>query len=563
MKILWLDINSSYSHSSLALPALHAQIMGTPLESDNEWNVVRGSIKSDMDEIIAEVEKNEPEIIFATLWLFTHEFVVNTLARIKALRPDVIIVLGGPEFLGDNESFLRRNDEIDAVFRGEGEEFLAQWLPICKSRERWLSVKGLCFLLDGGYVDGGKAVVKDFASLRYPEESPFFVADRSFVQLETTRGCFNSCQFCVSGADKPVRSLSIEQIRSRLDFYAKKGISSIRMLDRTFNGSPKRCHEMLELMNEYHGRLTFHLEIHPSLLKNEIREELKRMPAGLLHLEAGIQSLHDEVLQECTRNGDVESALDGLKFLFTLADKMETHTDLIAGLPLYPYKELVEDARILVTMNAGEVQLETLKVLPGTRMRERAEELGLRYSPRPPYEIMSTPAISYNELRRAMILSRLLDIYFNHSPLRDLFRDIALKGFETFQQVVDFFDKDSGQLFFLSLENKAKKLFAFIKEYTPELIKPFQRVWIENGINMNTLPGLKEVLPIQYDSPLNDSIKSCNVDADSDKSHDQKSDEATRRRIRSYHVVTENGSWIVRYDRSASQNVPIEITDYK
>ena len=30
MKILWIDLNSSYAHSSLALPALHAQIMTDP-----------------------------------------------------------------------------------------------------------------------------------------------------------------------------------------------------------------------------------------------------------------------------------------------------------------------------------------------------------------------------------------------------------------------------------------------------------------------------------------------------------------------------------------------------
>ncbi len=551
MKIVWLDINSSYSHSSLALPALHAQIIGTPLDSENSWHVVRGSIKSDIDDIIGQVDKEEPEILFATLWLFTHEFVVSILSRVKALRPDLTIVLGGPEFLGENEQFLRLHSEIDAVFRGEGEEFLENWLPIFNKRERWGTVKGLCFLLNDSYIDGGKAVVKDFVSLRYPEESPFFVADRSFVQLETTRGCFNSCQFCVSGADKPVRSLTIEQIRSRLDYYAKKGIKSIRMLDRTFNGSPKRCREMLSLFREYQGKLTFHLEIHPSLLKDELREELKKMPKGLLHLEAGIQSLHDNVLSECTRNGDVASALDGLKFLFTLSDKMETHTDLIAGLPLYRYNELVEDARLLVTMNAGEVQLETLKVLPGTKMRERAQELGLKYSPMAPYEILSTPDISFNELRRAMILSRLLDIYFNNSPSRELFREIALEGFELFEKMVDFFDKESGQLFFLTLENKAKKLYAFIDKNYSKLIPHFQRVWIENGINMNTLPGLKSVEPIQYIQTEN------NIEPQQGTSKK----ESELKRIRSYRVSTNNGCWIVRYDRAISQSVPIEIIE--
>ena len=41
MKILWIDLNSSYAHSSLALPALHAQIMTDP---SIEWEIVSATI---------------------------------------------------------------------------------------------------------------------------------------------------------------------------------------------------------------------------------------------------------------------------------------------------------------------------------------------------------------------------------------------------------------------------------------------------------------------------------------------------------------------------------------
>lgn len=543
MKILWLDINSSYSHSSLALPALHAQIMNTPLDNMTEWKVVRGTIKSEMSELLEQIDSYNPDIIFSTLWLFTHDFVMALHNRIKALCPNSVTVMGGPEFLGDNQEFLLRNRGVDAVFRGEGEEFLPSWLPIWNEKEHWREVRGLCFIENDIYVDGGRAVVANFSSLRFPEESPFFVTDKSFVQLETTRGCFNSCQFCVSGADKPVRSLSIEQIRSRLQFFASKGIKSIRMLDRTFNGNSRRCVEMLDLMNEFHGRLTFHLEVHPSLLRDELRIKLASMPTGLLHLEAGIQSLHQEVLDECTRNGNVDTALSGLTFLFTLSEKMETHTDLIAGLPLYTYDCIVSDVKTLVEMNAGEVQLETLKVLPGTEMRRRASMLGLRYSNMPPYEILSTPHISYALLRRAMLLSRLLDVYFNHSVLRKLFREIVLWSETSLEECIDFFSKKGEQLFSISLETQARMLYSFIEHSLPELKHKMQEMWIEHGLNLNNLPEVVSVLPMQSF-----------LDAEyADMSQKE------RGRMRCYKVCTKQGEWIIVYDRGISQNKPVRI----
>lgn len=109
---------------------------------------------------------------------------------------------------------------------------------------------------------------------------------------------------------------------------------------------------------------------------------MKKLPKGLLHLEAGIQSLREPVLQKSRRMGSLEDSLQGLRFLCSLPN-METHADLIAGLPLYHLSEIFEDVRTLAGYNAGEIQLESLKLLPGTEMRRRAEELGIRYSPLP------------------------------------------------------------------------------------------------------------------------------------------------------------------------------------
>lgn len=254
--------------------------------------------------------------------------------------------------------------------------------------------------------------VLNFSRLVPPENSCFFNWSKPFVQLETTRGCFNTCAFCVSGEEKPVRTLSIESIRERLQIIHSHGIKNVRVLDRTFNYNPRRAKELLQLFLEFNPDICFHLEIHPALLSEELKNELKKLPKGLLHLEAGIQSLREPVLQKSRRMGSLEDSLQGLRFLCSLPN-METHADLIAGLPLYRLSEIFEDVRTLAGYNAGEIQLESLKLLPGTEMRRRAEELGIRYSPLPPYEVLQTNEISVNELQTARQLSRLLDGFYN------------------------------------------------------------------------------------------------------------------------------------------------------
>ena len=213
MKILWLDINSSYSHASVALPAIHAQVSE---KREWEWCVVRGTINDNPGTIAAAVAQHEPDIIAATFWLFTHRMQIEVLSRVSTLLEGVKVVCGGPEFLGDNEKFLRANQFITAVIRGEGEKSLPQWLEAVEKEEDWKTIDGLCWLdgKTGEYKDNGIARVADFAALKYPEESCFFNWDKPFVQLETTRGCFNTCAFCVSGGEKPVRYQSIEQARA-------------------------------------------------------------------------------------------------------------------------------------------------------------------------------------------------------------------------------------------------------------------------------------------------------------------------------------------------------------
>ena len=485
MKIVWFDLNSSYAHSSLAFPALHAQMQDTSWE----WAIVSATINEQVGMVTTALYEQCPDVVAGTLWLFNHEVMLQVLGRLKALIPTCKIILGGPECLGDNEVFLRKNRFVDCLFRGEGEEMFPKWLNVVQQQANWPTITGLCYIdSQGNYCDQDMARVLEFDKLEAPENSCFFNWDKPFVQLETTRGCFNTCAFCVSGGEKPVRLLPMEKIRERLSKIHAHGIRDVRVLDRTFNYHARRATELLDLFSEYAGKMRFHLEIHPALLTPHLRQLLSNAPEGLLHLEAGIQSLRADVLEHSQRKGSIEEAMSGLRFLCRLTN-METHADLIAGLPMYTLQALKEDVVELARYEADEIQLESLKVLPGTEMRRRAEEWGIIYSPYPPYEVLQTSSLSAVELQEARRLSRLLDGFYNTPAWRMVTRQLLL----TYSDFLDTF------LFYLTerglidqpmaLEKRGLVLYEFCEKHYPEACFDVTQAWIEAGMSLKKKPA--------------------------------------------------------------------------
>ena len=544
MKILWLDINSSYSHSSVALPAIHAQVLD---RSEWEWAVVRGTINDNPGTLAAAVAEQKPDVIAATFWLFTHQMQIEVLSRAVQLLDEVKVVCGGPEFLGDNEEFLRRYPFVTAIIKGEGEVALPNFLESIGEPLSWPSIEGVCWISakDGAYHDNGVARVADFASLKYPEESPFFKWDKPFVQLETTRGCFNTCAFCVSGGEKPVRYQSLEQVKERLENIYSHGIKDVRVLDRTFNYDVVRACEMLDLFCIYADKMRFHLEIHPSLISDALKEKLASLPEGLLHLEAGIQSLDSRVLTESGRKGSLETSLKGLEFLCSL-DNLETHADLIAGLPEYSLDMLCADIANLVKIGVDELQVESLKVLPGTQMRKDAAKKGLRYSPLPPYEILKTCAMSPNDLRIAMQVSRMLDFYYNSKPWQKVIRSLIcrnsgfIKTFTAHLSSIMVLDSP------LSLERRGVVLYEYCRGHHSERLTDISIAWIEAGCSLK-----KE--------PAGDIIKIKNLEAYlHDKGHQMNVEYGTASPLHRYFLLTSSGRrYIFGYDSELHQPSPV------
>ncbi|MBQ3175150.1 MAG: DUF4080 domain-containing protein [Bacteroidales bacterium] len=517
MNITWLDINASYSHSSLALPSLEAQLQ-SQTRSGCKIEVVSGTLKTPVDDVLMETIESNPDYILATAWLFNVKYLLSILSRIHSIDKNIKIVLGGPEFMGNNFEFLSGNPYVTAVFKGEGEEIFNEFIKMVSQDPaslEWRKLEGFEYIENGRYHLKKSAVVREFQKLIPPESSLFFRWDKAFVQLETSRGCFNSCRFCVSGIDSAsIQDLDIEQIKIRLDNICSKGIREIRILDRTFNANSKRAVEMLTLFEEYYGKLKFHIEVHPALLSPAVRNKLANIPEGLLHIEAGIQSLDETVLVNCARKGTSKQSIEGLKFLLS-TEKFEVHTDFIAGLPGYTFDMLLSDVKRMIAISPDEIQLELLKLLPGTHFRIYSERYGISFSPEPPYEVLKSDSLSYKETVLCKVLSKIIEYWYNDSSWRSTFRKIVISD-ERFLEdmLMELFASPFHETLH-SFESKSMLLYLFCKKHYPEYTDHIVLNWVMCGLSLKKEPAsqvrhwnIKDME--QISNPLFDPVKRTN-----------------------------------------------------
>jgi radical SAM superfamily enzyme YgiQ (UPF0313 family) len=244
--------------------------------------------------------------------------------------------------------------------------------------------------------------------------------ERKLCYVEASRGCPYGCEFCLSSATPQVREFPLDQFLAEMETLIARGARSFKFLDRTFNLDIARAGLILEFFLErLKPAMYVHFEMVPSRFPRELRELLTRFPPGSLRLELGIQTLNPESALLIGRPGDPEKELETLDFL-RRETKAIVHADLIAGLPGEDMRSFARGFDRLWKVRPAEIQLGILKCLPGTAINRHNEPFGMRFNPKPPYEVLETAALPAADLDRIKNFARFWELIVNRGTFEDI-----------------------------------------------------------------------------------------------------------------------------------------------
>ncbi len=441
MKCLLVSFNAKYIHSSLALRYIK--------EYCNDFNIeiLELTINHDENQIISSIYKHKPDVIGFSCYIWNITYIKSIIPTLRKLLPETKLVLGGPEVSYNSRELL---DElpIDIIMEGEGELTWKEYLTFLTKQNTSLdSIQGLV------YKDNTDIVVNPPRKPLDMSELPFVYQDITDLQhriiyYEASRGCPFNCQYCLSSVGAGVRFMPLERVYRDLDYFLEKGVPQVKFVDRTFNANKKFASSIWKhIIQNDNGVTNFHFEIAAELITDEMLGMLGLARDGLIQFEIGVQSTNPKTLQAIKRNMPFEKIE---KILLKIAElgTIHQHLDLIVGLPYENYESFKNSFNEVIWSRPEKLQLGFLKVLKGSGLYLNAEEYGIVYKDLPPYEVLYTNDISYDEVLLLHQIEEMLERYYNsnrfkssieylfayHDSEFELFEELAkywaLKGYD-------------------------------------------------------------------------------------------------------------------------------------
>lgn len=463
MQVVLSAINSKYIHTGLGLRYVgeYAKAQG------HEVTLIEETINTTILAVLEKIMAVPAHVYGFSVHIWNKPFVFKLIRMLRKLRPQAAIVIGGPEVAFDAEKIFAELPQADYIVQGEGELVFSELLE---------------YLAGGGSVpqhiayreveqvnlNGGITVIDDMSLLPFPyPDLEKILAEHKIVYYECTRGCPFNCAYCLSGISRSVRKRPLELVLHDLDRFIAAGVPLVKFVDRTYNLDEKYFLPMMRHLAQADTNATFHFEIKADILSERVMDFLATVPKGRFQLEIGIQSTHQPTLKAINRQDNWEKLAANVKRLLSFGN-MHIHVDLIAGLPYEDLPTFAKSFDDVYGLGADMLQLGFLKVLPGTQMRRETEQHDLRYMDEPPYEILATKYMPYEDMLYLKHLDNILDQTANSGgfkyTLRALLRASGMNAFGFYRQLTQWWVKAG----FYPQTHNAKGVAAILKQFIEE-----------------------------------------------------------------------------------------------
>jgi radical SAM superfamily enzyme YgiQ (UPF0313 family) len=340
--------------------------------------------------LVEAILARRPWMVGFSCYLWNVQRTLWIAQQLKQKRPDLIVLIGGPEITADNEVALR-NSAVDYAVLGEGEQTFAELLNSQVESQPVTRV-----------LPAGEKSAIDLDAISSPYvEGILDLADGGRMSLETARGCRYRCKYCYyPKSHQGLRFLSPDQILANLNHAVEHGATEVVLLDPTLNQRPDFA-DFLRLLRRGNaeGRLAFSGELRAEGIDADLARLLRE--ANFHEVEIGLQSIEPQAWKLMGRPTNLPAFEQGVKAI--MAEGITARVDLIVGLPGDTVDSVRRGIEFLHSTGAyTETQIFNLSILPGTAFRREAKQLGLRYQPWPPYYVLQTPTLELDDIYELM-----------------------------------------------------------------------------------------------------------------------------------------------------------------
>ena len=403
LRLTLTGLASQYIHMPLAPFCLKKAV--DEACPDVQTTICDLNINDPQEDLLARIMATAPDVLGVSLYIWNRLCAMQLIRRVKALKPEILVIVGGPEATFSVDETLR-DAPIDYLLRGAGEESLPALLSTLLTGGDASTVPGVCFRQGAGLHIPPPAPTPAPRSDLYDEGWHTALNDR-MAYVETSRGCPFQCSFCLSGNKeapdaRQVQFMPVDEALALLIRLGNSGCDTVKLIDRTFNCHKARTMTLLRGLIDAKQRgdideVCYHFEVAADLFDDETLALLATAPAGLFQMEAGLQSFHAATLEACNRHTDMARLTDRIRRILAPGN-IHLHIDLIAGLPEEDFATFGRSFDQAFGLRPHQLQLGFLKFIHGSHLR--MQDWGARFAPDPPYEVLSTPWMTYGELRR-------------------------------------------------------------------------------------------------------------------------------------------------------------------
>ncbi len=444
MKISLIAINSKYIHSNLAVYCLREAAK----EYKEMIQISEYSINNHTDFILRDIYENKPDVLCFSCYIWNITIIRNLLIEICKILPNTQIWLGGPEVSYQASLYLQEFKMIKGIIRGEGEEaFLTMVKCYVENKKKELKqIQGTTVREGDSIIENKDSGFYDLNQSKLPYDldgEEKIILDHRIIYYESSRGCPFSCSYCLSSVDKKLRFKQIDLVQEELEHFLKLEVPQVKFVDRTFNCEREHAIAIWKYILENDNGITnFHFEISADILIEEELNILSQMRPGLVQLEVGVQTTNPQTIQAINRTMDLEKLQDNILKIIE-KENIHIHLDLIAGLPYEGYDSFHNSFNDVYNMAPEQLQLGFLKLLDGTPMKMRQEEYGIVVNSLPPYEVLYTKWITYDEIIQLKIVENVVDMFYNSGMFENALKylvSIMGDAFLVYQELGLFFD---------------------------------------------------------------------------------------------------------------------------